>query len=124
MSLDQFWHYAPSLLSGFGVTILCWAAGSTLGLILGFAIALLRRLQIPPLNGLLRAFIELFRGTPFLVQLFLLYAGGPSIGLKLSATAAGILGSGFTPQPISPRSFAPASPPCRLARSRRPPALA
>ena len=92
MSLDLVWHYAPSLLSGFGVTILCWAAGSALGLALGFVITLLSRLQIPPLNWLIRAFIELFRGTPFLVQLFLLYAGGPSIGLRLSATAAGILG--------------------------------
>ena len=95
MSLDLVWHYAPSLLSGFGVTILCWAAGGTLGLVLGFAITLLRRLQIAPLNWLIRAFIELFRGTPFLVQLFLLYAGGPSIGLRLSATAAGILGLGL-----------------------------
>ena len=34
----------------------------------------------------------MFRGTPFLVQLFLIYEGGPSIGLRLSATAAGILG--------------------------------
>ena len=92
MNLDLVWHYAPSLLSGFGVTILCWAAGSALGLALGFVITLLSRLQIPPLNWLIRAFIELFRGTPFLVQLFLLYAGGPSIGLRLSATAAGILG--------------------------------
>lgn len=95
MSLDLVWHYAPSLLSGFAVTILCWAAGSALGLVLGFAIALLRRLHIPPLNGLIRAFIELFRGTPFLVQLFLIYAGGPSLGLRLSATAAGILGLGL-----------------------------
>jgi polar amino acid transport system permease protein len=92
MNLDLVRHYAPSLLSGFGVTILCWGAGGALGLILGFAIALLRRLKIAPLNWLLRAFIELFRGTPFLVQLFLIYAGGPSIGLRLSATAAGVLG--------------------------------
>jgi polar amino acid transport system permease protein len=92
MNLELVWHYAPSLLSGFGVTILCWGAGSALGLVLGFAITLLRRLQILPLNWLIRAFIELFRGTPFLVQLFLIYAGGPSIGLRLSATAAGILG--------------------------------
>ena len=90
MSLDLIWHYAPSLLSGFGVTILCWAAGSALGLILGFAIALLRRLRMSPLNWLIQVFIEIFRGTPFLVQLFLLYAGGPAIGLRLSATAAGI----------------------------------
>src|SRR6202012_5476388 len=95
MSLDLFWHYAPSLLSGFGVTILCWGAGSALGLLLGFALTLLARLRAPPLNWLIRAFIELFRGTPFLVQLFLLYAGGPSIGLRLSATAAGILGLGL-----------------------------
>jgi polar amino acid transport system permease protein len=92
MSLDLLAHYAPSLLSGFGVTVLCWAAGGALGLVLGFAITLLARLRIPPLSWLLRAFIEVFRGTPFLMQLFLLYAGGPSIGLKISATAAGILG--------------------------------
>ena len=35
------------------------------------------------------------RGTPFLMQLFLLYAGGPYIGLKLSATAAGVVGLGL-----------------------------
>lgn len=90
--MSLFWHYAPSLISGFGVTILCWAAGSALGLALGFAIALVRRLKVAPVNWLIRVFIEIFRGTPFLVQLFLLYAGGPSIGLKLSATAAGVLG--------------------------------
>ena len=92
MSLSLFWHYVPSLVSGFGVTILCWGAGGALGLALGFAIALIRRLGIGPVNWLIRAFIEIFRGTPFLVQLFLLYASGPSIGLKLSATAAGVLG--------------------------------
>jgi polar amino acid transport system permease protein len=92
MNLDLVRHYLPSLLSGFGVTILCWGAGGALGLVLGFGITLMRRLRVAPLNWLLRAFIELFRGTPFLVQLFLIYAGGPSIGLRLSATAAGILG--------------------------------
>ena len=88
MNLNLVWHYAPSLLRGFAVTILCWAAGSALGLALGFVITLLSRLQIPPLNWLIRAFIELFRGTPFLVQLFLLYYGGPSIGLTLEPMTA------------------------------------
>lgn len=95
MSLDLLLHYLPSLLSGFGVTILCWAAGGALGLLLGFAITLMGRLRVPPLSWVIRAFIEVFRGTPFLMQLFLIYAGGPSIGLKLSATAAGILGLGL-----------------------------
>lgn len=95
MSFAILWHYAPSLLSGFGVTILCWGAGSAIGLVAGFAIALLYRAPFPPLRWLLRAYIEIIRGTPFLVQLFLLYSGGPFIGLRLEATTAGILGLGL-----------------------------
>ena len=95
MNPDILLHYAPALLSGFGVTVMCWSAGGALGLLLGFVVALLYRLPFAPLRWLLRALIEVFRGTPFLVQLFLLYAGGPYIGLKLSATAAGIVGLGL-----------------------------
>jgi polar amino acid transport system permease protein len=95
MSFDVLLHYLPSLISGFGVTILCWSFGAALGLALGFAIALLSRVGFRPLRWLLRAYVEIFRGTPFLMQLFILYAGGPFIGLKLSATAAGIVGLGL-----------------------------
>jgi polar amino acid transport system permease protein len=95
VSFDVLWRYAPSLISGFGVTVLCWSVGSVLGLALGFAIALLNRTPLAPLRWLLRGYVEIIRGTPFLMQLFLLYAGGPYIGLKLSATAAGMLGLGL-----------------------------
>ena len=94
MNFDVLWRYAPSLVSGFGVTVLCWSVGGALGLIIGFVIALAYRLPFAPLRWALRAFVEVFRGTPFLVQLFLLYAGGPYIGLRLSATAAGVIGLG------------------------------
>jgi polar amino acid transport system permease protein len=95
MNPDVLWRYLPSLISGFGVTIGCWSTGGALGMMLGFAIALLNRLPFPPLQWALRVFIEVFRGTPFLMQLFLIYSGGPYIGLRLSATAAGILGLGL-----------------------------
>jgi polar amino acid transport system permease protein len=95
MSFEILWRYAPSLLSGFGVTILCWAAGSMIGLVAGLAIALLYRLRFAPLRWALRVYIEIIRGTPFLVQLFLLYSGGPFIGLRIDATSAGILGLGI-----------------------------
>jgi len=94
MSFAILWHYAPALLNGFGVTILCWGGGSALGLVGGLTIALLYRLDFSPLQWLLRVFIEIIRGTPFLVQLFLLYSGGPFIGLRLEATTAGVLGLG------------------------------
>jgi polar amino acid transport system permease protein len=95
MNPDVLWRYLPSLISGFGVTIFCWSAGGALGMLLGFAIALARRLPLPPLQWALRLFIEVFRGTPFLMQLFLLYSGGPYIGLRLNATEAGVLGLGL-----------------------------
>ena len=47
------------------------------------------------LKAVLRVYVEILRGTPFLMQLFILYAGGPSIGLKLSATTAGVVGLGL-----------------------------
>jgi polar amino acid transport system permease protein len=43
----------------------------------------------------LRVFIEMIRSTPFLVQLFLVYYGGPSFGLSLDPIPAGILGLGI-----------------------------
>ena len=95
MNPDVLWRYAPALTSGFGVTVMCWSAGGALGLLLGFVISLLYRLPFAPLRWLLRALIEVFRGTPFLMQLFLLYAGGPYVGLRLSATAAGVVGLGM-----------------------------
>jgi len=95
MSLEVLWRYLPSLVFGFGVTVFCWSFGGALGMALGFAIALLRRLRLPPLRWALKSFIEVFRGTPFLMQLFLLYEAGPSVGLRLSATEAGVLGLGL-----------------------------
>jgi polar amino acid transport system permease protein len=91
MSFDLL-SYAPALFSGFLVTIFCWAAGGALGLALGLLVSVAYRARYRTTRWLLRAYIEIFRGTPFLVQLFLLYSGGPSVGLKLSATAAGIVG--------------------------------
>ena len=95
MNWDVLLHYAPALAGGFAVTIFCWAAGSALGLALGFVVALGGEAQSRALKGLLRVYVEVLRGTPFLVQLFILYSGGPSIGLRLSATTAGIVGLGL-----------------------------
>jgi polar amino acid transport system permease protein len=91
MELDLFVRYGPALLSGFGVTILCWIAGSLGGLVLGFGIACLYRWGPVPLRWVITGYIEIIRGTPFMIQLFILYYGGPYAGLVLSPVQAGIL---------------------------------
>ena len=92
MDLGVLQQYAPILLRGFGITILAWAIGTVLGMCLGLAIALAQRYGPRPLRWLLQVYIEVVRGTPFLVQLFVLYYGGPLVGLRLDALPAGLLG--------------------------------
>ncbi|SNT68880.1 amino acid ABC transporter permease [Paracoccus seriniphilus] len=92
MDMDVLQQYAPMLLRGFGITIFCWLVGTVLGMALGLLIALAQRYGSKPVRWLLQIYIEIIRGTPFLVQLFVLYYGGPLIGLRLDALPAGLLG--------------------------------
>ncbi|GAB3626484.1 amino acid ABC transporter [Pandoraea terrae] len=87
--------HLAELLSGFGVTLTSWVAGVVIGIAIGFLIAVLQVFFGPIVRAVLRAYIELIRGTPFLVQLFLLYYGGPSFGLELDPMPAGIIGLGI-----------------------------
>src|SRR3546814_16062021 len=49
----------------------------------------------PWVRALLRIYIEVLRTTPFLIQLFVLYYGGPSVGIELSAMTAGVVALAF-----------------------------
>jgi polar amino acid transport system permease protein len=85
----------PAIARGLAVTIGVWIAGVVSGLGLGLVVAAAQMLTGRWVRLGLRAYIEVFRGTPFLVQLFILYYGGPSFGLKLPPLAAGILALGL-----------------------------
>lgn len=90
--LDMLHRYGPDLATGFGMTLFTWVLGTIGGLVLGFLIEMARRFGPRWLGWPIRAYVEFIRGTPFLVQLFVLYYGGPLIGLTLDALPAGILG--------------------------------
>ncbi len=81
----------PDIARGLGMTVLIWAVCAALGLALGFLVAVARRSGGRVVNWLLFVPVEVIRGTPFLVQVFLLYYGGPFIGLSLEAVPAGVL---------------------------------
>ncbi len=92
MDWSIFQQYGPMLSRGFAITVVCWLFGTVLGMILGLVIALTQRYGPRPVRWSLQAYIEIIRGTPFLVQLFVLYYGGPLVGLRLDALPAGLLG--------------------------------
>lgn len=87
-------HNLHPIAAGLGTTLATWAVGVAIGIAIGFAIAVLQIFCGRAVRGGLRIYIELLRGTPFLVQLFLLYYGGPSIGITLEPMTAGIIGLG------------------------------
>jgi polar amino acid transport system permease protein len=88
-------QYAPELISGTELTIALWLVGSLLALVIGFVLGLLLSVGPRWVGGVIRCYVEFFRGTPLLVQLFIIYAGGPHIGITLSALTVGIWGLGL-----------------------------
>ena len=56
---------------------------------------LVRLYGIVPLQWLAKAYVEIIRGTPLLIQLFLIYYGLPQIGIRLNAFVAGMVGLGL-----------------------------
>lgn len=89
-----FTDHLGDIGSGFLVTLGTWSSGVVLGLALGMLIAVAQVFGNHFVRAPLRVFIELIRSTPFLVQLFLVYYGGPSFGINLDPIPAGILGLG------------------------------
>jgi polar amino acid transport system permease protein len=81
----------PLLLRGLGVTAGLTAVAATLGLTLGIACAWARVHGGAALRWGAGVYIELIRNTPFIVQLFFVFFGLPSLGLKLSPEWASVI---------------------------------
>ncbi len=81
----------PVLMTGVGYTLLFAVSAMVLGLTLGFAVALVRIAQVPLLSQVAALYVSLMRGTPLLVQIFVIYYGLPSVGIEFEPVTAGIL---------------------------------
>lgn len=85
----------PNLLKGCLVTLELSLASLALGMVIGVVLALFRISSFKPAQAFSKAYIWVVRGTPLIVQLFILYFGLPQLGIELSSMAAGILGIGL-----------------------------
>jgi polar amino acid transport system substrate-binding protein len=94
-SLRNWRLYLPLLLKAALVTVKISILGMALAIVLGLALALTRLYGLAPLRWFSIAYIEVFRGTPLLLQLYMIYYGLPNIGIRLNAFVAAVLGLGL-----------------------------
>ena len=84
--------FLPLLKAGLTFTVPLTLISFSLGLILALFTALARISKIKPLAALAAFYVWIIRGTPLLVQLFIIFYGLPSIGIVLDPLVAGIIG--------------------------------
>ncbi|WP_394893089.1 amino acid ABC transporter permease [Mesorhizobium sp. AaZ16] len=83
--------YMPVLLKGIGITLQLILVGAVLGVALGTACAWVRALGPGWLKPVVAGYVELIRNTPFLIQLFFIFFGLPSLGVQMSELTAASL---------------------------------
>ena len=95
MDWEVMISYLPRYKDALLLTLKIGWQGIFLAFILGVFCAVVMHLKIPVLYQIIGFYIELFRNTPLLVQLFFLYFALPKIGVRISAQICGSLGLGL-----------------------------
>ncbi|CAM5216618.1 ABC transporter permease OS=Bosea thiooxidans OX=53254 GN=ARD30_02270 PE=3 SV=1 [Bosea thiooxidans] len=85
----------PDLLWGCLGTFLLALSGMALAIVIGIGGVILRNSRFAPARWLVKAFVELIRNTPFLVQIFFIYFALPLAGLRLDPTPTAIIALGI-----------------------------
>lgn len=85
----------PFLIQAAGVTVGLSVLALGLGLMVGAAVTACRLSSTTLLRAGGTLYVSIFRGTPCLIQMFVIYFGGPQIGLNLEPFAAGVLSLGL-----------------------------
>ena len=86
--LDNLWPMARAMLT---VTLPLTVISFTIGLVIALGVALARMSDRRVLSGLARIYISIIRGTPLLLQLFLIFFALPEFGVKISPFPAAVI---------------------------------
>ena len=86
------WDNWPVLAEGALATLWMSVAACALGLVVAVVCVLARSSRFRAVRGGVRGYIEVIRNTPLLVQLFIVYFSLPSLGIRMDADSAAVLG--------------------------------
>ena len=91
-TVSVLWEALPRILSaGLTMTIPLTLVSFTLAMVLAVAVALVQYARVPVLSQLARFYIWVIRGTPVLVQLFVVFYGLPGVGILIEPFPAAVL---------------------------------
>ena len=85
----------PFLLQGAVYTVQVSVLAIVFGLVLGWLLGLAAVSGVPALSAVSWAYVQFIRGTPLLIQIFLIYFGLPAVGIKLPAFWSGVIALGL-----------------------------
>ena len=105
MNRDFLVAMLPQYVEAAKLTLSIGLLGVLGSVLVGLFIAFIRVEKIPLLNGIAKAYIEVSRNTPLLIQLFFLYFGLPKAGIVLSSEACAIIGMIFLGASYMAESF-------------------
>lgn len=88
LAVASFWPLAVDTVRG---TIPLALISFAIGLVLALALALMRLSGVPVLSGIARVVISLVRGTPLLVQLYVIFYGLPSVGVLIDPLPSAVI---------------------------------
>lgn len=92
MNWEAMKSYLPLYEKACILTLKIGWIGILFAIVIGLFCALIRHYKVPVLSTIAGGYIELFRNTPLLVQLFFLYFGLPKLGISIGAEFCGVLG--------------------------------
>lgn len=88
--------YAAQLPPALLITIEIGVLGFIVALLIALVVGTLRSRKLNKvISGILSFYVEIFRGTPLLVQLFFIYYGLPSVGIRIGPFAAAVMTMGL-----------------------------
>ncbi|MBP40090.1 MAG: ABC transporter permease [Chloroflexi bacterium] len=92
---QQLLELGGPLLLGAGTTIGITLASLVVAIVLGLALALIRIMGVGPLNWIINTYVEVFRNTPVLAQIFIIYFSLPYLGINIDPFPAAVIGLGL-----------------------------
>ena len=91
LMFSQIWPYLPILLDGLKISVFITIIGIVFGSLIGMICGILRTSDLKFVNKIVNVYVEIFRNTPLLIQMYLLFFGLGQFNIQLSPMSSALI---------------------------------